>query len=70
MASPDDATSEDASKIDMEKTATILAVIKNRLMENDLVEQALLLSLRSQNGHRQYQADLQTAGKTYMRFRL
>ena len=55
MASTDDAAPDDAAPFDTEKTAAVLADIKNRLMENDLVEEELLLTLRSQNGHSRYQ---------------
>jgi signal transduction histidine kinase len=54
MANTDDTAPEDAASFDLAKTAAVLADIKNRLMANDLVEEELLLTLRSQNGHNRY----------------
>lgn len=54
MASTDDATPEGDAQFDRQKTEAVLAKIKSRLMKNDLVEQELLRTLRSQNGHSLY----------------
>lgn len=51
----DDAAPEDAAQFNREKAAVVLADITSRLMQNDLVEEELLLALRSQNSRSRYQ---------------
>jgi signal transduction histidine kinase/HPt (histidine-containing phosphotransfer) domain-containing protein len=55
ITTADDQAPQSASEFDMEKTEQMLAEINGCLMENDLVEEELLLTLKRQNGPSRYQ---------------